>query len=225
MNYLQLTQRLRRKCRVGGTGPVAVTGQNEEYSRLLDYINAAWLDVQESREDWQWMRSSCSFTTTNSQATYTVAQIGLTDWGNWHRDSFRQYLTASGTNTERELHYMDYEDWRNAWQLGSPRNTPSQPWCMTITPAKSIGLGPVPLAGYTITGDYYTVPTEMATATDTPGLDSRFHMLIVYRAMMFYGVGEAAPEVYQEGMTEFNRMMNRLNLNQLPEVTVGGALE
>ena len=47
-------------------------------------------------------------------------------------------------------------------------------------------------------------------------------MLIVYRAMMFYGVSEAAPEVYEEGKTEFNRMMSRVTENNLPELMATG---
>jgi hypothetical protein len=40
-------------------------------------------------------------------------------------------------------------------------------------------------------------------------------MMIVYRTMMFYGGYEAAPEVYQRGETEFKRLMNRLEIDQL----------
>jgi hypothetical protein len=226
MTFVQLVQRLRRRCRVAGAGniPVTLTNQNEEISRLIDFINEAWLDIQNAREDWQWMRSTCSFTTIQGQATYTPTQAGLIDWGNWTRDTWRSYYTTTGTRGEILMDYIDYEDWRNLYQFGATRVSYSQPFVITITPDKQLGLGPVPLSGYTVTGDYFTVPTLLVDDTDTPTLPSRFQMAIVYRAMMFYGVSEAAPEVYQEGKEEFDRMMMRLTLNQMPDVGAADSL-
>lgn len=164
------------------------------------------------------MRKSCSFTTTAGKAIYTSAEIGLTDFGNWSRDTWRNYLTTTGTNSEIHMTYQDYESWRDVFQFGATRTTQTQPNIVTITPAKAIGLGPVPNGLYTVTGDYYSVPAELVQDTDTPALPAQFHMLIVYKAMMYYGVSEAAPEVYQEGEAEFNRMMIRLQLNQMPDI-------
>jgi hypothetical protein len=48
--------------------------------------------------------------------------------------------------------------------------------------------------------------------------------MIVYRAMMFYAGYEAAPEVYQRGELEFKRLMNRLEIDQLPDMVSGPPL-
>ena len=122
------------------------------------------------------------------------------------------------------MSYLDYEWWRDGYQVGAMRTTQSQPMVVTITPAKAIGLGPTPAAGYTVTGDYYRVPTELAADLDVPALPVRFHMLIIYRAMMFYGASEAAAEVYQEGKAEYEKLLRRLNLNQMPEMIGADAL-
>ena len=218
MDFLRLVQRLRRKCRVSGTGPVSVLNQNEEYSRLIDFIRDAWNDIQTTREDWAWMRGSCSFQTVAGKALYTPAEIGLTDFGNWMRYDWRSYTTLAGVNSEIRIQYMDYEVWRDLFQIGALRGAISQPTAVTIAPDKSIGLGPTPIAGYTITGDYYRVPSDLVADTDTPALPAYFHMAIVYRAMMFFGVSESAAEVYQEGKVEFERLMRRITMNQQPEI-------
>ena len=49
-------------------------------------------------------------------------------------------------------------------------------------------------------------------------------MMIVYRAMMFYGGYESAPEVYQRGEAEFKRLMSRLDIDQLPTLVSGPPL-
>lgn len=229
MNFLTLTTRLRRKCRVTGTGPITVIGQSEEYARLVDFINEAWMQIQRKRTDWQWMRNSMTFPTVAAQAEYTLAQIGSTgtnfsDFGNWALESFRSYPTATGVSAEIEMGHLNYLYWRDIYLYGANRSVEQWPNEFTVLPALGIGLGPVPAVGYTISGDYYKAATEMTLDADIPSLPTQFHMAIVYRAMMFYGVSEAAPEIYDEGATEFNRIMVQIEDQQLPEMQEPGAL-
>ncbi len=95
---------------------------------------------------------------------------------------------------------------------------------MSIAPDKSICLGPIAADGYTILGDYFSVPSEMASDSDVPALPTQFHMAIVYRAMMSYGAFESAPEVYQRGEVEFMKLMRRMTADRSPETVFAGAL-
>jgi hypothetical protein len=229
MNFLTLTARLRRKCRVVGTGPTTVIGQNEEYARLVDWINEAWMQIQRKRTDWMWMRNSMSFPVVDSQATYTLTEIestgtGFSNFGNWDRNTVRCYLTATGTSDESRLGELDYNQYLNLYQYGASRTATGRPDIFCITPGNGIGLGPVPLGGYTVSADYFKVATEMTADIDTPSLPTQFHMAIVYRAMMFFGVSEAASEVYEEGLTEFRAIMAQIEDHQLPEMLEAGPL-
>ena len=231
MNFLQLVQRIKRKCRVAGasTLPTTVVGQNEEFARLVDFANEAWMNLQLERPDWKWMRNSMTFPTVAGQATYTLAQIestgsGFTNFGNWDLSTFRAYTTSVGTDDENILSWMSYDLWRDTYQRGATRNTQSRPIQFTITPALGMGLGVTPAAGYTISGDYYKVATEMVADSDTPALPVQFHMAIVYGAMMLYGVSEAAPEVYDEGKAEYTKMLTRISSQQLKRMGIGGPL-
>ena len=67
-------------------------------------------------------------------------------------------------------------------------------------------------------------PGAVAADADTPALPSNFHMLIVFRAMYYYGGYESASEVYQRGEFEFKRLMERLNIDQLPTIVSGPPL-
>lgn len=229
MNFLALFQRAKRKCRVTGTIPTTVVGQNEEFSRVIAFVNEAWMDLQLEKPDWKWMRQSMTFPTVNLQSTYTLAQIESTgtnfsNFGNWELDTFRVYTTSVGTNDETPVSWMSYDLWRDTYQIGATRNTASRPNQFTTTPTLGIGLGVTPAAGYTVSGDYFKVATEMVADTDTPLLPSQFHMAIVYRAMMFYGVSESAPEIYDEGNAEYTRMRRRISRHQLPTMGTGRPL-
>ncbi len=226
MNFVNLVGRLRRKCRVVGANPSTLANQPEEINRLADWINEAWMDIQLTKSDWTWMRASFSFATVNGQTAYTPAQAGIAanSFANWKRDSVRSYVTSAGVGTELAMGYRDYESWRDLYLMGANRNNFGRPMEISITPDKQLALGPLGATGYTVTGDYYTVATELVADTDTPALPSQFHMAIVYKAMTLYGASEAAQEVYQEGDSAYRRMMSRLTIDRLPEITLGGAL-
>ena len=231
MNYLALAQRLRRKCRVSGNGPTALTGQTEEYNRLLDWVNEAWILIQRTHTDWRWMRASASAQTVQGQATYSpTTDFKLKDFGYWaldyeNDDTFRNYITAAGTTTEIFMALMaDYDQWRDTYLYGALRTSYTRPIVYALAPDDSIACGPIPLAGYTLIGDYYRVPTELVLATDVPAMPAQFHMAIVYRAMMYYGASEAAPEVYNEGRTEFDRIIRELEATYLRRARLPGPL-
>ncbi len=230
MNYLQLVQRLKRKCRVSGAMPATLQNSPaEEVARLSDWINEAWTDIQLARPDWRWMRGSVTFQTTQAKPTYSLAEIlamdsTFTGFGNWKIDTFRNYVTDAGTASEIFMDYEPYDEWRDTYQFGGFRYAYSRPINFSYSPDFSICLGPVPVSGYTVIGDYYKVATELSADADTPNLPSQFHQAIVYRAMMFYGMSEAAPEVFQEGETEFKRMMARISMHELNQVQIAGAL-
>lgn len=224
MNYLELAQTLRVKCRAPGTGPSAVTGQNAEYTRLLMYTNEAWLEIQGERPDWKFLRASCSCETIEGVSSYYAeAHFNLTDFGSWaldyHQgDTFRCYTTEVGLPDEQLLGILQYDDWRNLYLLGSSRTQYQRPSAVADAPDHALIVGPVPAEGYTILGDYYREPTEMEAADDTPSLPRKYHWAIIYRAMMAYGVGEAAPEIYDEGLAGYRRLIRRIEATELPQI-------
>lgn len=226
MNFLALVKRLARECGVGGT-IVTTVSQTGEALRLVEWLNEAWNEVQLKHQDWDWMRASTSFVTVAGQSSYTPVQCGLAagTLGQWDRTTFRNYLTSAGTPAEQFMGYIEYDNWRDMYLFGSQRDVRTQPHDFTITPTESIGLGPVPPAGYTVSGDYFKAPSYMTSDTESPALPAQYHMLLVYAAMMAYGGYEAASEVYQRGEKKYNAMMLELEPDQLPELTTGGSLE
>lgn len=221
--YLQLVNKLKDESGSKAADLTTAIGLTGEGRLLANWINAAWMDIQGIHRDWGWMREAVSFNTVNGQAEYTPTQAGVTNFGMWDRDSFRNYLTATGTAAEVFMNFMPYQTWRDIYQFSSNRTAYSQPYDITITPEKSLGLGPVPLVGYTVTGYCYNCPTEMTLDADIPSLPVHYHMAIVYRALMFYGANESAPEVYEHGKKEFGILMARIEADYAPEIDVGSA--
>jgi hypothetical protein len=229
VNFLQLINRTRVECGVSGASTPLTTAQNltGESARIAAWVNSAWVDVQTAKEDWQWMREPVQFNTITQQQVYTPTQAGVgTTFGNWKRDSFRCSSVGQNYADEQLLNYMDFTTFRNLYEYGNMRTTYARPVVVAITPDKDLAFGSIPDQPYVIVGEYYIKPTEFSADTDAPSpyFPDRFHMMIVYRAMMFYAGYEAAPEVYSRGETEFKRLMNRLDIDQLPTTVSGPPL-
>lgn len=222
MNYLELVQRFCREC--GETSVTTTVSQTGKARLMVDWVNTAYTDIVGSHRDWGFLRTATSFATVAAQATYTPTQAGTTNFGMWIKDSFRNYPTATGTDAEIEMDWIDHDSWRSQYQLGSSRTSYSQPYYFTITPAKSIGLGPVPSAGYTVTADYFKAPVALSGNTDAHLIPTHYEMIIIYRAMMFYGAKEAAGEVYQHGSSEYKKLLNSLMNDYLPDVEIAGPM-
>jgi hypothetical protein len=227
MNFLQLVNRARVECGTSNASvPLStVQGLTGESARIASWINSAWVDVQTAKEDWQWMREPVQLNLITQQQIYTPADAGVgSTFGNWKRDSFRCSSVGQNYADEQLMNYMDWTTFRNLYQYGNMRQTFARPVVVTITPDKALGFGSIPDQPYVITGEYYRAPVELSADTDTPDIPERFHLMLVYRAMMFYGGYEAAPEVFQRGEYEFKRLMNRLEIDQLPTLIAGAPL-
>ncbi len=224
MNLLQLTNQTRVECGVSGPTLSSVQNLTGESARILAWVQQAWIDVQTSKEDWLFLRETFEFNTVASQWEYTAANAGLTDFGNWKRDSFRASSVNNLYRDEQLLNYMDWTTYRNLYRYANMRNTLARPVVVSITPNKDLAFGSTPDQIYTINGEYYTQPVSLTADTDIPGIPARFHMIIVYRAMMYYAGYESAPEVLSRGEFEYRRLYSRMEIDQLPTIVSGPPL-
>ena len=97
MNRLQLVNRLKLEAGVSGNDLTSTIAQTGESARLVTWIDSAWYDIQGQHEDWQWMRKTATFPTVSGVPVYSISRIGLADFGNWARDSFRNYANPAVT--------------------------------------------------------------------------------------------------------------------------------
>ena len=224
MNLLQLVNQARVEC--GVSGPALTTAQSQigEAARMVSWVQQAWIDIQTSKEDWMFLRLPFTFNLVANQYQYTATDAGLTDFGNWKRDSFRASSVGQNYQDEQLLNYMDFTTYRNLYRYANMRNTTARPVVVSITPEKDLAFGSTPDQAYVIDGEYYTQPTSLTADTDIPLIPTRFHMAIVYRAMMYYAGYEAAPEVLARGDYEYRRLYSRMEIDQLPTIISGPPL-
>jgi hypothetical protein len=217
--------------------------QQGEQLRFVNWVQNAWIEIQNACEDWGFMRMSyllglpagfgTTFPTTFGMATYplgtdpgTTCMVDPNMFGKWDRFSFRDYTTTNLLKSDEiYLDYITFDEWRDAYMLGSLRQVRTRPVAVAIAPDNSICLAPIPDGNYTIEGDYWRAPQKMVLDTDVPvGLQSQFDMLIVYAAMRKYASYESAPEVEVRAEREYTRMLRQLASKFMPELMDPGAL-
>ncbi len=227
MNFLQLSQRLRQESGGAGSGPTTTVSQIGISKQYVDWINTAYIDILSLHTFWSFMQENFSFQTIADTREYSAADAGITDLKDWKindYDSFRVYLTSGGVTTEQYMYNILWNDYRQMYLYGATRTTTGYPSYFTVQPNKSLNFYPIPNNIYTITGEYFRKPTELSGDLDEPLFPEEFHMLIVWRALMLYAGFDAANEKYALGKNEYIKMLMRLELDQLPQITFGGPL-
>jgi hypothetical protein len=222
---LQLCQRLRQEAGISGTGPATTIGQPGEMGRVVDWIDTAYEEIQDKHPDWEFLRNDFTFQTIASTSEYLPSAVALPEHASWKQDSFRAYLTSTGTNDEMWLNYYPWDTFRDAFMFGSNRSTPGKPTEFSVRPNKAVVLWPVPALIYTIGGEYYKRPQVMSANADEPLFPREFHMAIVWKALMYYGTYENAPEAFTTGQSNYDRILRKLEVDQLPSIAMTGTME
>lgn len=222
MNYLQLCQRTRQECSISGSGPVTVASQSGEMKKIVDWVLTAYEDIQGMYATWDFLRFDFSFQTIASSSTYLPSAVSLTELAQWKEDSLRIYLTATGVSDEQHLEPQDWTAFKDFRLIGViPTGKPSE---FAIRPNNAIVLYQTPDAIYTVVGEYFKRPQTMTANADEPLIPNQFQMAIVWKAAMYYAADQGAAELYATAEREFKRVMRRLKRDQLPAISMAGAL-
>ena len=231
MNFLQLCQRVRQECGISGTGPTSVLNQTGENKRIVDWVSSAYEDLQLKRSNWYWMRGTFVFNTTVGKADYTAIEAGIfelvdsvqiSNFAQWDQETIRLWKTTDSETNAMFIPYIAYQDYLMSRM--TPADNANRPSSFTVMPNLSLQLAPKPDQIYTVKGDYFKIPHVLKTTLEVPALPSQFHMAIVYRAMMMYARFEAAGEIYADAEMNYKRLVNRIEANQLPTMSMAQPL-
>jgi hypothetical protein len=237
MNYLQLCQRLRQEAMGAGatSSPGATTGQQGQNKQFVDWINAAWLEIQSLHQDWRWMRKEATVSTTAGDGSYepadftdVAAAAAISAFSHWHTNNrqllWTLYSQSVGQVDESDLWFISFDEWRYLYDRGGNVSTQNRPFHYTAAPDNTLKLGYKPDGIYVVRGWYQKSATELSGDSDSPEMPSQYHLAIVWRALMYYGEDRAAPEKRAQGQNNFSTMLSQLEINQLPAYSLGGPM-
>jgi hypothetical protein len=224
MTFLELANRLLSEADISGSGLITTVNQKGEYKQAVDYINTAYQDIQNLHSNWNFLRKDIAFNTIENVNNYFDTSIDLSDYGSWSLDTMRVYLTSSSAANEVHMTPVEWDDFRDMFLFGASRSQVGMPIYICEKPDNSLILYPTPNDIYTVNGEYYREPFTLVLDIDKPAFPTRFHMVIVWRALMYFATQLNAQELYAIGNVEYRKLLLKLEQFDLPPHTVSGAL-
>lgn len=227
MNFLQLVQTAKTNCGVSGAALTTLTGQTKEILRLASFVNEAWLELQGAKKEWKfkWAQAEKPVAAGTSIYSPTAAPWSMSDFSSFSKSNTRLYQTAQGYADEQELTYLAWEDFYPTYLYGANRTRSARPTVWSIRPDNTLAFDALPDAAYTVVFDYYRAPQSLVDDEDIPqGLPAEYHLAIVYKAMEYYALYEAAPEVLERARSSYSRVFNQIVATQLPTIDFGATL-
>lgn len=212
MNFLEACKIARLISGIQGQGPSSVTGASGIEAVIVQFVKEGFVDIQNLRPNFNFMKKTKTFTTTIGKSNYTLSDIFVSgaDLKSYKMDSF---LITDGNGQKRYLVERDDEVLQRLYLNDVTQNLPGY---VAIESDKSLTLKPTPDGVYTVSFDYYRTPQILATDAEIPILPVEFHQLIVYKAVEKLAVYLTNPEVYSGYSTEAMRMVGQVMRQEIP---------
>jgi len=228
-NFLELVRQLAEVD--GSIDRAAITSVVDQVGRpgkMVNFVNRAYTNIQNSRRDWGWLTEDFEATLIPGTAIYTPASFNLTRFSNFIRDDDDNgYMPLSlrddsiGLSDEHEVEQITYQHWRTLYGRGDQSSDYwNRPVTWSVTPKRELAFGPYPDAAYVIRSQYQKGPQTLAANSDIPEMPTRFHDLIVWEAHRLLLIHDGAFADSQFPTMEMATLRQELECDQLPEVKV-----
>ena len=119
--------------------------------------------------------------------------------------------------------FIEYQDWRG-WKDRNVIPT-GKPYYYTRDPNGSLQFNPIPDssagAPFVFFNDYRVAIDVLDSSSDTStpaNLPARYHEVICWGAIMYWAQVRRKPDVYSASKLEYDRIMNRMYSEQLPQI-------
>lgn len=211
MNFLEICKRVRQEVGVSGEGPASVSGQTGMYKKIVDWVLSAHEEVQLRHNSWRFDWGNVVTPLDQGVEFYLPSDVWALPARNWDWDSMYVYPTADGPQNRTWLTRIDY----NAYRQTRIPSVQGRPIYVTWSPSKELGMYPIPKDGLTFVGDYYMPPEVMVNNTDIPRMPDEYHMVIVWRAVMYWCASEENPSLFAVANQLYNNLIMKMESTEL----------
>ncbi len=222
MNYLEICQRVHRLAQVQGQfGSVVDTGINREIAQI---VSDCWVDIQKYRKDWLFMWKELSFITEVGREYYDTDYLfptpGTSDLGYFKLVDYRTSMYAVDPDDlkTRSVTFVEYEQFRHSFRNESSTGSPR--WWTYHPASYEIQVQGTPDKLYALTSDYYRLPQVLTENVDVPHILSKWHDLIVYKALSDFGAAKSIHGISSKFEMKYAVELGELMREQAPARTV-----
>jgi len=241
MTYLQLVQAAVRAANTANVDALTTLRNAPGYVRqAADFVNEAWIDVQNEHDEWKWRIREITFHTDPGRHEYPVSgddssavahAVSATGFRRWLGDTepdgsiprFEWLLRlppaySAGTR----FPYQDYDYFRRDYLVNS--DVSSSPTRWSVRPWDSALLVyPIPRSAVRIDGVYVKGVQQLVDDGDVPeGISDEFHEMIKWGGVMKLLAYDGADDLRRNARREYRRHHRSFSDRYLPPVRVEG---
>lgn len=231
MNFLELCRATAQDAGVVAGLPTfsTVNGVTGRVAQLVGWVRDGWIDIQNEREDWLWMRrkfgAAGDVLLSPGNTTYTAIGLNLTRVARWEIGTptyhpMSIYDTDIGRADESPLPWIPYPAWMERYDRGVHDH--SRPTCWSTSPQGELLFGPTPDKAYAIRGGYVVTPQELAADTDIPEMPAQFHRVIMAEAIALMSQSDEVAETMVSYKNRYERLRQALVNSQTGTPSMGG---
>lgn len=218
--FLELAKTTRLLCGMQGIGPSSVKNNQGVEEVLVRFVRDAYVDIQNLREEWEWLEATTSFSTATGVSDYSILDIfgsEILPLKTYQTDSFK---VTDEVNQKRYLRYIDRDYLEQRYLNDDTTKLPTE---FSIDPAsKGLIIKPIPDGIYNISFRYQKVPEILLENTDIPSLPISFHNVIAYKATEKMAIYLNSPEIFSGYALETTKMVGQLMRTEVPKMRLMG---
>ena len=211
--YVELCQKFRKLVGISGIGPASVINQSGMNEKITIWVADADEFVQRVWEDWNFLiEPKKIITATEGIATFTLADLSITDLAKWRKSSF---VRNPGTaNYQKLLYDMSFEDYLTSEEYLAEEVTGEIYRVIIRSSDDAVIFYPTPASNTTVWASYYKTVTRMSANTSTTPIPARFEDIILYRAKMSYAEHIEDASLYQIAKLDYDKVLAELESSQ-----------
>ena len=214
--YKDLVLLTRLLCGMQGTGPSSVLNVQGVEEVLVRMVRDAYVDVQNQREEWNFLLDDGTFSTQIGVDTYNLTAIFGTPTPPLKKYKVDSFRITETNGSQIYLKNLDRDVLEARYLNDVQQKLPTQ---YAINPENNaLIFKPIPNGLYTVNFRYWRSPEILSADTQVPLLPLSFHNLIAYAAAAKMAVYLGSPELYQEYSQKANGMLGQLMRMEIPKM-------
>lgn len=220
MNFLQLAKRVRQECGISGDGPASTEGQSGMYAKIVDWVRTAHDELQQHHSDWNFDWAVADLELTEGVDVYSLSGLWGLQIKCLSRSGMYVYRADQGDGVKFWLDEVPWEEFR---QLRTG-NVQGMPIYVALSPDKKMHFFPAPAAGLRLKMEYFLLPLTLTASSDVPRIPERYHMAIVWRAVMMWCAHDENPPLFNAANASYRELIGKMQVTELPGTVLSGAL-
>ena len=220
MNLLSLCQAAQREMGVSGSGPATAVNATGFAAKVVAWVQQASSEIQGKHPTWRFLWRQTDLALTQGKQVYARQDFGQPNIKVWRGDGCNLYRPIEGPNARYWPAFMSWMDYQYLTRQYSAQGMPQY---VAERPDLSLSFFPVPDGDYVFSAEYYVKPIPLVKNTDVPLMPEEFHMIIAWRAVMFYAGSDSDPGLLVHAAAQYSTLMSAMEMDQLDPMEMAGA--